>query len=259
MMNDFIHSIALAHTKAAMKLKSEAARLYLSYLWWILEPMLYVAVFYFVFAYVLQNGRVDFLVFLMCGKIPLMWYTKTLNKNAAALTAGKGLMGQRDFPKHVFIYAASLEATYRELVVYGFLLLFLWWSGFEPQLTWLYLLFITPVMILLILSTGMVAGYVTVFVPDLRMVIAMISMALLFVSGVFWDVRALPNQEVAELILLYNPFAFLLDAHRQVLMYGNAPDLLHLAAIAIIASLLLAIMHVVYKVQSQFIAKQLFS
>lgn len=221
--------------------------------------MLYVAVFYFVFAYVLQNGRVDFLVFLMCGKIPLMWYTKTLNKNAAALTAGKGLMGQRDFPKHVFIYSASLEACYRQVAVYGFLLVFLWLWGFEPQVTWFYLLLIIPVMVLLIFSTGMVAGYVTVFVPDLRMVIAMISMALLFTSGVFWDVRALPNQEVAEMILLYNPFAFLLDAHRQVLMYGNVPDLQHLGWVALIAMLLLAIMHVVYKVQSQFIAKQLFS
>lgn len=259
MFKQYIGSIVLAHTMATLRLKSEASRLYLSYLWWILEPMLYVAVFYFVFSYVLGSNREDFLVFLMCGKIPLMWYTKTLTKNSAALTAGKGLMGQRDFPKHIFPYANALEATYREIAVYAFLLIFVWLSGFSPTVEWLYLLLVTPVLFILIVGTGMLAGYVTVYIPDLRMIIAMIAMALLFVSGVFWDIRALPNQEVAELMLIFNPFAFLLDAHRQILMYGTAPDLIHLFYLALGAATVLGIAHVFYALQSQKIARRLFS
>lgn len=39
----------LVDIQARMSLKAEASKLYLSYLWWILEPILYVLVFYFVF------------------------------------------------------------------------------------------------------------------------------------------------------------------------------------------------------------------
>ncbi|EAR07908.1 ABC transporter permease [Reinekea blandensis] len=255
----FIKSLVLAHTMAAMRLKSEASKLYLSYLWWILEPMLYVAVFYFAFSYLLNRGGENFLVFLMCGKIPLMWYTKTLIKNSMSLTTGKGLMGQRDFPKFVFPYSHTLEAAYKETVVYLFLVAFVWLYGFEAGVEWLYLLALVPVMLLLILSTGMVAAYITVYVPDFRMIIAMFTMALLFVSGVFWDVRALPDPRMTELMLIYNPFAFMLDAHRQVLMYRTAPDWTQLGYIAGGAALLLLIMHGWFASQSQRIARRLYS
>jgi lipopolysaccharide transport system permease protein len=33
-----------------MALKADAARYYLGYIWWVMEPLLFVAVFYFVFA-----------------------------------------------------------------------------------------------------------------------------------------------------------------------------------------------------------------
>ena len=258
-MSEFVKSFVLAHTMAVMRLKSEATKLYLSYLWWILEPLLYVAVFYFVFAYVLHNSREGFLAFLMCGKIPLMWYTKSLNKNANALVSGKGLMGQRDFPKHVFVYAFSLEASYKELAVYVFLLAFLWLGGYEPSMALWYLPLVIFTMLLVILSTGMLAAYITVYIPDFRMVIAMISMALLFVSGVFWDIRALPDAEMTNILLTCNPFAFLLDAHRQILMYATVPDVSHLSAIALFAFILLLFGHSLFTVHSQKIARRLFS
>ena len=43
------HYITLLDTLARFELKADARRYYLGYLWWVLEPMLYVAVFYLVF------------------------------------------------------------------------------------------------------------------------------------------------------------------------------------------------------------------
>ena len=42
--------LRLIDTQARMALKSDAANLVLGYVWWILEPLLYVMVFYVVFA-----------------------------------------------------------------------------------------------------------------------------------------------------------------------------------------------------------------
>jgi lipopolysaccharide transport system permease protein len=39
------HFWILADEMARMALKADASRLYLGYIWWVLEPLLYVAVF----------------------------------------------------------------------------------------------------------------------------------------------------------------------------------------------------------------------
>ena len=50
---------------ARMALRADAQKFVLGYLWWILEPLFFVAVFYVVFGVILQNGRGDFLAFLI--------------------------------------------------------------------------------------------------------------------------------------------------------------------------------------------------
>ena len=49
------------------------------------------------------------------------------------------------------------------------------------------------------------------------------TLALMFGSGIFWDVRDLPER-AQNLILTWNPLAYLLDAYRQVLLYGEHFD-----------------------------------
>ena len=49
-------SMILVDTLARLHLKGEASRYLLGYLWWLLEPMLYVAVFYIVFEKLLQSS-----------------------------------------------------------------------------------------------------------------------------------------------------------------------------------------------------------
>ena len=55
----------LVDTQARMALKADSAQYYLGYIWWILEPLLFVAIFYLVFEVFLESHRSDFLIFLM--------------------------------------------------------------------------------------------------------------------------------------------------------------------------------------------------
>ena len=77
---------------------------------------------------------------------------------------------------------------------------------------------------------------------------------LMFTSGIFWDVREIGNQEKADLLLAFNPLAFLIDAHRQVLMYKKSPDLLHLLSIAVVASVVIALTIKYMRRYSQYLA-----
>ena len=56
---------SLIDTMARLSLKADASRYFFGYVWWVLEPLLYVAVFYVVFELILQNRKEDFVVFLL--------------------------------------------------------------------------------------------------------------------------------------------------------------------------------------------------
>jgi len=64
----------------------------------------------------------------------------------------------------------------------------------------------------------------------------------MFCSGVFFDVRELPNPQMVEIMMTYNPMAFILDAYRQVLMHQTMPDLAQLTRIGLLFAGVTALM-----------------
>ncbi|MDP5054424.1 MAG: ABC transporter, partial [Congregibacter sp.] len=92
----------LVDEMARMSLKADASRYFFGYFWWILEPLLYVAVFYVVFDVLLGSRQPDFLVFLMCGKLTFVWFSKSVVHASRTIVSSKGLIGNIDLPKALF-------------------------------------------------------------------------------------------------------------------------------------------------------------
>ena len=215
-----------------MALRADASRMYLGYLWWVVEPLLYVGVFYLVFGVILDSGRADFLLFLACGKLPFMWFSGSVNTASNSMLAARGLIGQTRLPKALFPMAKIQEGLYRQSAVFLFLIAFVLAWGIEPTWNWLWLLPLMLTQYLVIVPCAILGSLLVCVAQDFMRVIGLGTIFMLFVSGIFWDVRAIPDVETQQLIFTVNPIAFLLDGYRQVLMYGQAPDGVHLFWIA---------------------------
>jgi lipopolysaccharide transport system ATP-binding protein len=62
---------------------------------------------------------------------------------------------------------------------------------------------------------------------DFTVIIAMFMMALMFTSGIFWDINLIQDQSMKELLLTLNPLAALIDGYRQVLIYDNTLNIIY--------------------------------
>ena len=218
-----------------MSLKSDASKYYLGYIWWILEPLLYVLVFYVVFDIVLQRKRADFLVFLMCGKLPFLWFTKSVTQASISIVTNAGLIGKANIHKAVFPLTVIQEGVYRQVVVFAFLFCVVPIYGGHPITgVWLTIIPVILVLYLMILFFGLLGSILVCYARDIALLISLGMIFLMFTSGIFWDIRSLPHPAMTELILTYNPMAFLLDAFRQVLMYSEYPDFKLLSMLALI-------------------------
>jgi len=226
----------LADEMARMALKADASRLYLGYLWWVLEPLLYVAVFYLVFDVLLSSPRGDFLAFLMVGKLTFVWFSKSVVHASRSILAAKGLIGKIDLPKTLFPIASIQQSLYKQMVVFVLLIVFLLATGHGITSAWLWLPLIVAVNYLLIAACALAASALVCVVEDIAMLVSLAMVFLLFSSGIFWDPRAL-NPATMEMLFLINPIAMLLDAYRQVLMVGAAPAAGHLLGLAVLSGL----------------------
>jgi len=223
---------SLVDVQARMALKADASKYFLGYIWWILEPLLFVAVFYLVFEVILGTNRADFLVFLMCGKLPFVWFSKSVSQAANSIVSSAGLIGRVDVPKSLFPMSIIHECMYKQLAVFVLLIAVVLINKFHAGLGWLWLAPVVLVNYLLIVGCSFLGSMLVCYMRDFTMLISLGMIFLMFTSGIFWDVRDLPEAYMTELILTYNPIAFILDAYRQVLMHNTPPDLVHLISLA---------------------------
>ena len=250
------HFFNLVDMQARMALKSEASKLYLSYIWWVLEPLLFVVVFYLVFEVFLSWGRENFLLFLICGKVPFLWFSKSVTSASNSIIQNAGLIGQLDISKSIFPYISIQESLYKQWVVFIVLFGVVISYGYFPEWNWLWLI---PLMILqygIIILCSLVGAFLVSFVSDFRLIINMVMMFLMFISGIFWDINTIGNPELRESIFFYNPVAFLIDGYRQVLIEQSVYDLKHLAFLSIFVLIGLLFCHQLMNKMSKIIASK---
>lgn len=230
--------VQLLLLKVHMNLRSEVSRHQLNYVWWVLEPALFVAVFYVVFGVLLDRGGNDFVVFLVCGQIPFLWFSRSITNSSNSIMAGKNLIGQVDVPKAFFPLVDILQDSIKQFFVFSLLVLFLLVYGIAPTSSWLFLPVVALTQGAFILATGLSVACIVPILPDFRFIVSTGLMMMLFASGVFYSYTDFVSPRYQELFLL-NPLASLIKNYRQVLLDNQPPDfgqlLMILAASLVVA------------------------
>ena len=243
----------LMDVMARMALRADASRFFLGYIWWVLEPLLWVGVFYVVFVIILGSRSEDFLPFLMVGKLSFVWFSKSITQASNSIVAGKGLVGKINVPKTLFPMAMVHEGLYRQAAVFLMMFLYVLIDGYSVTSAWFYLLPVMVVNYVMIIACALVGACAVCIARDFSPLIGLGMMFLMFTSGVFWDVRDLDPAK-AEMVLALNPLAFMLDAYRQILLSGMPPDMGHLLSIGAGFGALLCVMVLVMRRASHYLA-----
>ena len=250
----FSQFFRLADVMARMALRADATKFFLGYIWWVFEPLLYVAVLYVVFSVILTNRQPDFLFFLMVGKFAYTWFAKSVIQASNSIVAGKGLIGKVNVPKTLFPLASVQEGLYKQVAVFSLLFAVLIYGGYQVTVTWVYVLPVILVNYIMILACAYLGATLVCIVRDFAPLISLGMIFLMFSSGIFWDARDLGDPDKTALLLAVNPLAFIFDAYRQALMYATPPDMLHLFAIGAVFAGLLGIMVLIMRRASQYLA-----
>lgn len=232
--------------KVRFNLRSEATQSYLSYAWWILEPLLQMVVYYLVFDILLNRGGEDFVAFLLSGIVPWLWFSKSVSNSSRSIVQGQGLIGQTYLPKPFFPLVVIGQDLVKQHVVFLLLFGFLLYFGYMPSVAWLWLIPIVITQLLLIIAVSFVVSFIVPFARDLQYLVTAVLMMGLFVSGIFYSYENVLLPEHREIFLL-NPMANLIVSYRMVLLDGNAPMTGSLVVIALVSLAVIFLMSQIMK------------
>ena len=236
-------------------LKADTRNTFLGYFWWLLDPALYVAVFAFVRVILIGRTGEDLVAFLAVGLVVFQNFAGSLTGCAGSISGKAGIITQVYLPKAMFPFGVVLTQLINfafGLVVVAIILVF---SGIIPGRELVWLPYLIVVQLVFHVAIGLVMAYAAAFVKDLKRVLGYITRVLRFTSPILWEVERVP--ENVEWILDYNPLAWLVIAYRDVLMYGNTPDVQRVSFLGGGALLVTVILLVFYAYNEHRIIKVL--
>ena len=217
-------------------LRQEVARRFLGFLWWVIEPVMYMAVFFVVFGLGLRQGGPDYVPFLLIGLVLWQWIKSCITHGGHAIWANLALIRQVKLPVLIFPLVQMLADTVKFLCIFVLLVLILWLLGYPPNTAYLALPLLFGLILLCAAGIGLLVAALIPLVPDLRFVIEQVLTVLMFLSGVAFTLNPMPAQLAG--ILALNPILVLIDAVRGVLMHASWPTWASLLPVALICVLL---------------------
>jgi lipopolysaccharide transport system permease protein len=227
------------------ELRTEIAKRFLGFLWWIIEPVMYMAVFYVVFGLALRQGGADYVPFLLSGMIAWKWFDGSVRQAGSSLSANAGLIQQIHVPKTLLGLIQVLSNTFKFFIVLVLFIGFLLIIGKRPTLAWLALPLVIVAQLYLILAIGLLLASIIPFAQDLKQVVDNLLMLMMFMSGIFFSPSQVP--ETMRWVFELNPIVVLIEAYRSILLHGQWPDFSGLGYVLSVASPLLAIALLVFR------------
>lgn len=239
---------------AKTDLKAEVANSYLNWIWWVLEPLCSMLVYYFVFSNILKNTTEYFLLFIYSAILMWNFFNRIITYSIKLVRTNKEIVSKVYVPKYILLIS-NMFLNGIKLAI-SLLILIIMMILYKVPLT-LNTLYIIPSYIIIILFTfgcGTILLHFGVFVDDLSYAVTILLNFLMFVSGIFYDVETAIPAPLNEILLKYNPIAMLISCMRNALLYNQAPDVILLVTWGCISIFLCIIgVKVIYKYENSYV------
>ena len=238
-------------------LKKTGADTLLGNIWWIVDPLLQMLVYYLLVGVILGRNRYpDFPLFIFAAILPWKWFDATVKAGLGTVIGAERLIKQIYFPKLVLPIAASASGVVNFL--FGLIpLVLLMALAYPGRLTFWILLIPVIAVVQLVFSTAVAIAVsaLNVFYRDIGNVARHLMRFWFYLSPTLYgldQVKEITSRQnglgpAIETWYSINPFTYLIGAYRNVIYEGTAPHWSGLVTVGIVSLVLLTLAVLLFK------------
>jgi len=216
----------------------------LGILWSIINPILMLLIFTFVFSIVFKIRISDygkekgFVEFLVCGFLPWIAFSEVSLRSTGVIIENANLVKKLKFPSELFVVSTVLSSFCLQLIGFGIFILALILLRKIDSFLYLFLLpFGSILQILFTTGIGLILSCVNVFSRDVAQIANSLFMIWLYISPVMYPLSMVPEKYKTFLIL--NPMTHLLEIYRSLILRQGFPNWMGVIYVGVLAILLL--------------------
>ncbi|MDA3788506.1 MAG: ABC transporter permease [Desulfobacula sp.] len=218
-----------------VNLKTTVTNTRLGLLWWILDPLFFMAIYYFVVSIVFERGGPNYHLFALCGIVTWQSFARSVNLCTNSLVRSAGLIKQASLPIFFYVIISSIVQAFFYTI--GLMIITIWNNQvIGTQTPAIFILVF--LMVLMTSSLGLFLSIFHAYVRDTGKIVAYILRFGFYISPVLYSpdriygLESIPNY--FKILYSLNPMVHIITAVRDLLFYGKMFDLYPILIIFIV-------------------------
>lgn len=200
--------------------------------WTLINPLLQLAVFAFIFQLVLPVAIPRYSSFVFTGLLVWTWFQNSLFQSTGVIIANRALIRQPGFPIAILPAVITTTGLIHFLLALPVLIVFLLVDGIELKLVVLWLPIIQTLQFGLTVSLAYFLAALNVTFRDTQHTLGVLLQLFFYLTPIFYDVKSVPTGYSSLYYL--NPMVHIVTAYRAILIKGMQPDWQSLLTIAVV-------------------------
>ncbi len=221
-------------------------------LWWVVDPLLQMAIYFILVDIIFRRDTPDYPLFIFAAILPWKWFSTSVSSASVSVTGREGLLRQIPFPKIVLPVSAVFAGTIS--FGFGLIALALVYVFFLDRITpWLLALpLIAAVQLVFTLAVGTVLAAVNAFYRDVQNVLGHVLRLWFYLSPGLYSLDHIAHHQNVRFLLGLNPMAPILESYRHVIygtetQAGAPPDFLGLAWVLVFSAVAFGVAIAIFK------------
>ncbi|MCP5159592.1 MAG: ABC transporter permease [Gammaproteobacteria bacterium] len=248
MIHQVLRVIRLFPPFISRELREQYAGSLLGVVWSLLQPVLFILLYWWVFAAVMRIrfpegttlAETPFIAFLLSALLPWFAFQEGLNRAANAIVSRRDIVCKVHFPSLIFPLAAATAAFVVHIGSYClFLAVFALWRGGLPLSTLGAVMALLSLQFITTAGLGLLLASFTVYLRDTTQVLGVLLMALFYTAPVLYPLTLAPEPYRGWMYL--NPFTAFAEGYHDAILAGAWPKSMTLLGLALFAGIMLVL------------------
>ncbi|PAD35240.1 ABC transporter permease [Terribacillus saccharophilus] len=205
---------------------------YLGLAWEILNPLIQISIYWFVFGFLISGGegrfaenpsggdRIPFLPWLVCGLIVWMFFQPAATQGSKSIYTRLRLLAKMNFPMSVIPNITIFSKFYPHLILVALTLILMQFIGYPISIYTIQLPYFIFATFAFTYAFVLLMTTLTTLIRDIQLLLQATLRMVLYLTPILWVSNSLGNVLGGKLVLLMklNPLFYLVEGYRAAIL-----------------------------------------
>jgi teichoic acid transport system permease protein len=219
-----INSFYLVRRLSVYEMKSANRDNYLGILWEIINPMIQISIYWFVFGYGLLRtaGRADvelngemipYFHWMLSGIVVWFFINPSITKGSSSIYSRIKMISKMSFPMSVIPTFVIFSKLYQHLMLLAVVLVLFQFMGYPISVYYFQLIYFVLATVVFLVALSIITSTISTIIRDFHMLVQSLVRILIYLSPFLWPPYNLAHPFVTTIMKL-NPIFYLAEGYR---------------------------------------------